>query len=165
MTVKCLVTGRVFTTLIKCENPIHFLAYKVHGISKRMLEHEPEFRAAFHLLLEWLHEMGSDESEIVLFVAHNSSFDLRVMRKALDKENIGFPSNWIFQDSIRIIKHHHPGLPSYALGKLADTLHCVNKPTHRSASDVACLTEIMKKIFGDGLRDVAKGIVQFVFQM
>ena len=165
MTVKCLIMGRVFTTLIKCEHPIHFLAYKVHGISRRMLEHEPDFRGAFQLLQEWLAYMGSDESEIVLFVAHNAPFDLRVMRKALAKEDIPFPPNWIFQDSIKMVKARRPGLPSYALGKLADTLHCINKPTHRSASDVACLTEIMKKIFGDGLRDVAKGIVQFVFQM
>jgi len=109
--------------------------------------------------------MGSDESEIVLFVAHNAPFDLRVMRKALAKEDIPFPPNWIFQDSIKMVKARRPGLPSYALGKLADTLHCINKPTHRSASDVACLTEIMKKIFGDGLRDVAKGIVKFVFDL
>jgi len=87
------------------------------------------------------------------------------MRKALEKEKIPFPSNWIFFDSIKMVKRHRPGLPSYALGKLADTLHCVNKPTHRSASDVACLTEILKKIFGDGLRDVAKGIVHFVFDL
>ena len=64
-----------------------------------------------------------------------------------------------------MVKARRPGLPNYALGKLADTLHCINKPTHRSASDVACLTEIMKKIFGDGLRDVAKGIVKFVFDL
>jgi len=54
MTVKCLITGRSLTTLIKCEHPIHYLVYKVHGISKRMLEHEPDFRAAFQLLQEWL---------------------------------------------------------------------------------------------------------------
>ena len=46
MTVQCLVTGKVFTTLIKCEHPIHFKAWQIHGISKRMLEHEPEFPAA-----------------------------------------------------------------------------------------------------------------------
>jgi len=165
MTVKCLITGRSHTTLIKCEHPIHFLAYQVHGISKRMLEHEPHFRAAFLQLQEWLAYMGSDENEIVVFVAHNAPFDLRVMKKALEKEEMPFPTNWVFQDSIKIVKRRHPGLPSYALGKLADSLHCVNKPTHRSASDVACLTEILKKIFGDGLRDVAKGIVHFVFDL
>ena len=163
MTVKCLITGRSHTTLIKCQHPIHFLAYKIHGISKRMLEHEPDFRAAFHLLREWLAYMGSDENEVVLFVAHNAPFDLRVTRKALEKENIPFPDNWVFQDSIKIVKKFRPSLPSYALGKLADSLHCLNKPTHRSASDVACLTEILKKIFGDGLRDVAKGVVKFTF--
>ena len=163
MTVKCLITGRSHTTLIKCEHPIHFLAYKIYGISRRMLEHEPDFRQAYLQLQEWLAYMGSDENEVVLFVAHNAPFDLRVMRKALEKENIPFPANWIFQDSIKMIKKNKPGLPSYALGKLADSLHCVNKPTHRSASDVACLTEILKKIFGDGLRDVAKGVVNFTF--
>ena len=165
MTVKCLVTGRVFTTLIKCQNPIHYMAYKVHGISRRMLEHKPIFRAAFDQLNKWLELMGSDGNEIVIFVAHNAPFDLRVMKKALEKENIPFPANWVFQDSIPIVKRNKPGLPSYALGKLADFLHCVNKPTHRSASDVACLTEILKKIFGNGLREVAKGIVQFTFDL
>jgi len=163
MTVKCLITGRTHTTLIKCDHPIHFLAYKVHGISRRMLEHEPNFAAAFQQLQEWLAYMGSDGNEIILFIAHNAPFDLRVMKKALEKGDIPFPANWVFQDSVKIVKHHRPGLPSYALGKLADTLHCVNKPTHRSASDVACLTEIMKKIFGDGLREVAMGVVKFTF--
>jgi len=85
------------------------------------------------------------------------------MKKALEKEAIPFPANWVFQDSIKIVKKFRPSLPSYALGKLADSLHCANKPTHRSASDVACLTEILKKIFGDGLREVAMGVVKFTF--
>ena len=128
MTVMCLVTGMVFTTLIKCEHPIHFKAWQVRGISKRMLEHEPEFRAAFYLLLEWLKFVGSVEGEVVLFLAHNAPFDLRVMRKALAKENIPFPVHWMFHDTIKIVKEYRPHLPSYALGKLADTLQCINKP-------------------------------------
>ena len=85
-----------------------------------------------------------------------------MLAKVKNEEKNGPTKNTI-PATIKIIKHHHPGLPSYALGKLADTLHCVNKPTHRSASDVACLTEIMKKIFGDGLREVAMGVVKFTF--
>jgi DNA polymerase III epsilon subunit-like protein len=163
MTVKCLITGRVFTTLIKCEHPIHFKAWQVHGISRRMLQYEPPFRAAYDMLLEWLAGMNSDPQEIVVFVAHNAAFDLRVMRKALADSQIPFPGNWIFHDSIKMIKQHRHGLPSYALGKLADTLQCVNKPTHRSASDVRCLAEILHKIFGPQLSDVAKGVARCVF--
>ena len=81
----------------------------------------------------------------------------------LAKEDIPFPGNWIFHDSIKIIKEHRPNLPSYALGKLADTLQCINKPTHRSASDVRCLAEILQKIFGPQLSDVAKGVAECVF--
>ena len=163
MTVKCLITGRVFTTLIKCEHPIHFKAWQVHGISRRMLQYEPPFQAAYTMLVEWLAGMNSDPLEIVVFVAHNAAFDLRVMRKALADSQIPFPGNWIFHDSIKIIKQYRRGLPSYALGKLADTLQCVNKPTHRSASDVRCLAEILHKIFGPQLGDVAKGVARCVF--
>ena len=163
MTVMCLVTGRVFSTLIKCEHPIHFKAWEIHGISKTMLEHEPQFPAVFNMLGDWLTYIGSNPQEVVLFLAHNAPFDLRVMRKALAKENIPFPGNWLFHDSIKIIKQHRHGLPSYALGKLADTFHCVNKPTHRSASDVRCLAEILHKIFGPQLSDVAKGVARCVF--
>ena len=42
------------------------------------------------------------------------------------------PVNWVFQDSIKVVKKNKPGLPSYALGKLADSLHCVSKPTQVS---------------------------------
>ena len=108
--------------------------------------------------------MGSNDHEIVLFVAHNAPFDHRVMKKALAKAEIPFPTNWVFQDSLKIIKQYRPGLDSYALGKLAESLQC-EKPTHRSASDVACLIEILKKIFGDGLIDVAKGVIQFAFDL
>ena len=165
MTVMCLVTGRVFSTLIKCEHPIHFKAWEIHGISKTMLEHEPQFPAVFNMLGDWLTYIGSNPQEVVLFLAHNAPFDLRVMRKALAKENIPFPGNWLFHDSIKIIKQHRHGLPSYALGKLADTFHCVNKPTHRSASDVRCLAEILHKIFGPRLSDVAKGVARCVFDV
>ena len=165
MTVKCLITGKVFTTLIKCEHRIHFRAWQIHGISKRMLEHEPDFRAAFALLGEWLTLIGSDPQELILFLAHNAPFDLRVMRKAVTNIGIPFPGNWMFHDTIKIIKEYRPNLPSYALGKLADSLGCLNKPTHRSASDVRCLAEILHKIFGPRLEDVAKGVARCVFEM
>ena len=86
MTVQRLVTRMVFTTLIKCEHPIHFKAWQVHGISKRMLEHEPQFPTAFDLPMEWLAYIGSDPQEVVLFLARNAPFNLRVMRKALAKD-------------------------------------------------------------------------------
>ena len=165
MTVKCLITGKVFTTLIKCEHRIHFRAWQIHGISKRMLEHEPDFRAAFALLGEWLTLIGSDPQELILFLAHNAPFDLRVMRKAVTNIGIPFPGNWMFHDTIKIIKEYRPNLPSYALGKLADSLGCLNKPTHRSASDVRCLAEILHKIFGPQLENVAKGVARCVFEM
>ena len=87
------------------------------------------------------------------------------MRKALDEAEIPFLGNWMFYDSIKVIKQHRPSLPSYALGKLADSLGCVNKPTHRSATDVRCLAEILHKIFGPQLSDVAKGVARCVFDL
>ena len=165
MTVQCLITGKVFTTLIKCEHAIHYRAWQVHGISKRMLYNEPQFPAVFDLLREWLLYVGSEEGEVLVFLAHNAAFDLRVMRNALKKAAITFPGNWMFHDTIKIIKEYRPNLPSYALGKLADSLKCVNKPTHRSASDVRCLAEILHKIFGPRLEDVAKGVARCVFDM
>ena len=83
MTVQCLITGKVFTTLIKCEHAIHYRAWQVHGISKKMLHNEPQFPAIFDLLREWLVYVGSEEGEVLVFLAHKAAFDLRVMRNAL----------------------------------------------------------------------------------
>lgn len=161
MTVHCLITGATYTTLIKCDHPIHYRAYKVHGISRRMLEHEPTFPQAFADLKEWLRVMGHDDNEILIFLAHNSAFDLRVMKKALERAQLAFPSNWIFQDTIPIFKKHFPRQPSYALGKLAAALKLRHQPTHRSASDVRCVTELLGKGYGE--EGVGEGVVKYVF--
>jgi len=71
------------TTLIKCEHAIHYRAWQVHGISKKMLHYEPQFPAVFDLLREWLVYVGSEEGEVLVFLAHKAAFDLRVMRNAL----------------------------------------------------------------------------------
>jgi DNA polymerase III epsilon subunit-like protein len=162
LTVADILTGRTLTRLIKCENSIHFRAWQVHNISRRMLQHEPSFPAVEEELRDWLAFMGHSDEEVVVALAHNSAFDLRVLRRALDKAGRPFP-NWVFHDTIQILRQHRPGLPSYALGKLADILECVNKPTHRSASDVRCLIEILHKVFGPSKEDVAKGVVNCVF--
>jgi len=166
MTVRCLVTGEVFSTLIDCENPIHFRAWQVHNISRRMLQGHPHFQAVFKELIRWLEEMGSDEKEVVLFIAHNSAFDLRVLKKGLEKAGETFPSNWVFYDSIKLVKHFEPQkLPSYALGNLAKHYRCQSQPTHRSASDVRCLAEILMKVIDHDMNEVCKKIVDFVFQL
>jgi len=166
MTVRCLVTGEVYSTLINCENPIHFRAWQVHNISRRMLQGHPHFQAVFKELIRWLEEMGSDEKEVVLFVAHNSAFDLRVMKKGLEKAGEIFPSNWVFYDSIKLVKHFEPQkLTSYALGNLAKHYRCQSQPTHRSASDVRCLAEILLKVVDRDMKEVCKKIVDFVFQL
>jgi len=43
MTVRCLITGQVYSTLINCENAIHFRAWQVHHISRAMLRGFPYF--------------------------------------------------------------------------------------------------------------------------
>jgi len=67
-----------------------------------------------------------------------------MLAKVKNEEKNGPTKNTI-PATIKIIKHHHPGLPSYALGKLADTLHCVNKPAQVS---FGCGLPL-KKILGD----------------
>jgi len=81
-----------------------------------MLQHEPEFRAAYAELQSFFTYVGSDPQEVVLFLAHNAPFDLRVMRKALAKENISFPGNWIFHQNNQGAPPQSPQLRPWKAG-------------------------------------------------
>jgi len=161
--MKCVLTGKMLTTLINCTGYIHPKAYDLHKITRRSLRGYPNFAGVHELIGGFLHWVGSDESECVVIIAHNASFDFRVMKRGFDNLKLELPDNWVFADSIPVFKELYPGLEKYKLSFLADHFQVKNRPTHRSLSDVLCLEELFFRSFGKSREIVAASLIQFIF--
>jgi len=57
-----------------------------------------------------------------LFVAHNAPLDARVLVCKYVEEQLLFPANTAFADSIRLFRHIYPGRKSYSLTSLFEDI-------------------------------------------
>ena len=111
--VRALVpTGRSRHWLIRPETPISHFATRIHGIRNKDLAGAPGFDDIADDVLTLI--------EGAAIVGHNVRVDLDVLQRALPGWE---PSAAI--DTMRIARSVRPGLPSYALGKLAASLAIV----------------------------------------
>ena len=161
--MKCILTGKTLTTLVRCYNYVHKKAFELHKITLRSLRGYPDFAGLITLIKGFLAWIGSDPQECVTIIAHNAAFDYRVMKKGFENAKQEMPENWVFHDSIPIFKELYPGLEKYKLSFLATHFQVKNQPTHRSLSDVLCLEELFFNSFGRSREVVAASIIQHIF--
>lgn len=118
-----------FSTLVNPGIPIPPGAINIHGITNEMVASAPNFTNAAYGFLDFIRD-----SKIV---AHNARFDLGFMQESLARTGLPLIPGGVY-DSIVLIRKAFPGLPSYSLASLCNTLELVSEnggQAHRSAYD------------------------------
>jgi DNA polymerase III epsilon subunit family exonuclease len=124
-----------FHSLVNPKMRISDEVIRIHRITNEMVENAPSFPS-----------VGKDFMSFVqdsTLVAHNGRFDLAFLQESLGRHGIAL-WNGRTMDSIAIIKHAYPGLPSYSLQNLQRhfSLGTGDGQAHRAFTDVEWTLEI-----------------------
>lgn len=114
-----------FETLLNPGHRVPYFIQMLTGIKDEMLYDAPEFSELAPRIFELLASS--------VFVAHNVNFDYSFVRHELAQA--GFYLNVPRLCTVRMSRKLRPGLPSYSLGKLCDTLGISVANRHRAAGD------------------------------
>ena len=119
------VEAATFHTMVKPERPIPERITQLTGIGMQDVENAPSIREALLLFVGALEDCP--------LIAHNAQFDRAFLLAALpDGTELTGP----IYDTLALAKQAFPGLPSYKLEDLKQTLSLGDAPSHRALDDV-----------------------------
>lgn len=114
-----------FETLLNPGHSVPYFIQMLTGINDEMLRDAPEFKEVAPRIFELLASS--------VFVAHSVNFDYSFVRHEL--AGAGFFLNVPRLCTVRMSRKLRPGLASYSLGKLCDTLGISVSNRHRAGGD------------------------------
>lgn len=135
-----------FISLVNPEIPIQPFVVKLTGINSAMLVTAPKF----HEVAKRIVEITKD----CVIVAHNASFDYRILRTEFRRLGYDFESKTLC--TVALAQKLIPDLPSYSLGKLARTLGIPVSDRHRADGDAMATVKLFKMLLE---KDVQKEII------
>ncbi len=138
------ITDR-FQTLINPGRRVPYFITGLTGISTEMVKDAPAFEEIAKEIYDWLKDR--------VFVAHNAHFDYSFVKKELDDAGIQWSSRKLC--TVRLGRKIIPGLDSYSLGRLAESLGITISDRHRAAGDA----EATAKIFDLFLKRDTEGVI------
>lgn len=128
-----------YTTLIDPEQLIPDFITSLTGIDNALVAKAPVFSEVASTIKRL--------TENAVFVAHNVSFDYNVLRNEFKR--IGQPFTAKKLCTVRLSRNLIPGLPSYSLGRLCESLGIALNNRHRAEGDtdatVTLFQELLKK--------------------
>jgi DNA polymerase-3 subunit epsilon len=121
-----------FHTLINPGRHIPHYITGLTGITSQMVQHAPAFEEVADDILQRL--------EGRVLVAHNAHFDYSFLKKEFDEVQ----KNWVTKKlcTVRLSRKIIPGLPSYSLGRLAESLGVRMHDRHRAGGDALATATI-----------------------
>ena len=135
-----------FISLLNPEIPIQPYVQQLTGINNKMLTKSPKFFQVAKRILEI--------TENTILVAHNSSFDYRMLKIEFDR--LGFEFKIPQLCTVKLSKKLIPKMESYKLGKLVKSLGIPLSNRHRAAGDAMATVELFKLLL---IKDKNKEIV------
>ena len=135
-----------FISLINPEIPIQPFVQHLTGINDKMLVNAPKFYQIAKRILEITNNS--------VLVAHNSSFDFRMLKIEFDR--LGYQFNISHLCTVKLSKKIIPNLNSYKLGNLVKSLGIPISNRHRASGDALATVELFKLLL---LKDKEKVIV------
>lgn len=135
-----------FISLVNPEIPIQPFVVNLTGINNAMLRNAPKFYEIAKRIVEI--------SEGCILVAHNASFDYRILRTEFNRLGYNFTKNTLC--TVELSKKLIPDQPSYSLGKLVRSLGIPIADRHRASGDAMATLKLFKMILA---KDVEKNIV------
>ena len=139
-----------FISLVNPEIPIQPFVIKLTGINNAMLRTAPKFFEVAKRIIEITNDC--------IVVAHNASFDSRILRTEFRRLGYDFQVPTIC--TVELAQRLIPEQPSYSLGKLVRALGIPMADRHRASGDALATVKLFKMLLD---KDIEKTIVtQFV---
>ena len=135
-----------FISLVNPEKDIHFYVQKLTGISKKMVKTAPKF----YELAKRIVEITDD----TILVGHNISFDYRIIRSEFSR--LGYDFKRATLDTITLSRTLIPGLASYSLGNLCNSLGIPVTDRHRAHGDARATVKLFQLLLD---KDSQKNII------
>ncbi|MFC4740518.1 exonuclease domain-containing protein [Flavobacterium ponti] len=136
-----------FISLVNPEKPIQPFVVKLTGINNAMLRSAPKFYEVAKRIIEI--------TEGCIVVAHNSSFDYRILRTEFDRLGYKYIRPTIC--TVELSKKLLPEQASYSLGKLVRSLGIPVTDRHRASGDALATVKLFKLLLS---KDTTKEIVK-----
>lgn len=141
-----------FISLVNPEKPIQPFVVKLTGINNAMLRSAPKF-----------HEVAKRIVEITdgcILVAHNASFDYRVLRTEFRRLGYDFQKHTLC--TVELSQKLLPEQPSHSLGKLVRALGIPMADRHRATGDALATVKLFKLLLEkDTDKEILTGLVKF----
>lgn len=140
-----------FISLVNPEIPIQPFVVKLTGINNAMLRSAPKFFEVAKRIIE----MTKD----CVIVAHNASFDYRILRTEFKRLGYDFESQTLC--TVELAKKLIPEQPSYSLGKLVRSLGIPIADRHRASGDAMATLKLFKMLLDKDLtKEIVKSLIQ-----
>jgi len=123
-----------FETLVNPGQPIPYYITAMTGISDKMVEKAPEFSDVADRIYQLLQDK--------IFIAHNVNFDYSFVKSHL--KDAGYDLNSKKLCTVRLSRKIIPGLPSYSLGNLCQSLGIAIHDRHRAGGDTAATVQLFR---------------------
>lgn len=136
-----------FISLVNPEIPIQPFVVKLTGINNAMLRSAPKFYEVAKRIVEI--------TEGSIIVAHNASFDYRVIQNEFKR--LGFDFKKPTLCTVELAQKLLPEQPAYSLGKLVRNLGIPVADRHRATGDAMATVQLFKLLLA---KDVEKSIVK-----
>lgn len=136
-----------FITLVNPEREIQQFVVQLTGINSNMLKNAPKF----HEVAKRIIEITKD----CIVVAHNSSFDYRILRTEYNRLGYDYVRNTLC--TVELSKKLILDQPSYSLGKLCRNVGIPTSDRHRANGDAVVTVKLFKLLLE---KDVDKDILQ-----
>jgi DNA polymerase-3 subunit epsilon len=126
-----------YSTLINPEMNIPPFIVKLTGISDGMVSSAPKFFEIAKNIIDF--------SEGCIFVAHNVGFDYGILREEF--KSLGYDYRRPHLCTVRTSRYILPGMESYSLGKLSNTLGIEINGRHRAGGDALATAHLFTLLF------------------
>ena len=132
-----ITVEKTFQTLVDPGMPIQPFVQKLTGITDEMVEHEPQF--------SFYSEQVADLLQDRILVAHNVQYDSRFLIAELKRNCIKYDPPRLC--TVKLSRRFFPGLPSYSLHNLTQSLGLPEFNHHRALDDALAAAEILKLVY------------------
>lgn len=126
-----------FQALVDPGMPIQPFVQRLTGITDEMVQGKPQFSSIAEDLMGMLQDR--------IFVAHNVQFDSRFMMAELKRCAIKYDPPRLC--TVKLSRRFFPGLPSYSLHNLTESLELPDFKHHRALADARAAAEILKLVY------------------
>ena len=140
-----------FISLVNPEKPIQPFVVKLTGINNAMLRSAPKFYEVAKRIIEI--------TEGCILVAHNTSFDYRILRTEFNRLGYDFIKPTLC--TVELSKKLIPDQLSYSLGKLVRALGIPVTDRHRASGDALATVKLFKMLLAkDTEKEILIGLIK-----